>query len=310
MKVLIIGIAGALARDVTRVMLERGHAVHGIDRRYWPDAPAGVTVNTVDVRKRAAEDVFRKVKPDCVIHMATVNALTMTGEERSRLNLGGTRAVFEHCQTYGTPQVVFVGRHTFYGAAAESPLYHTEDEPPQALGTFPELADLVAADLYAGNALWRIPAMSTSVLRLCYTLGPSRTGTLATFLRGRRVPMVLGYDPLFQFLHEHDAAEAIVLAAEKQLRGIFNVAGPPPLPLATIIRHTGRTPLPLPEPLMRRLNGRLGLPLLPAGALDHIKFPIVMDARAFASKTGFVHRISEVDTLRRYRQLGLDEKRS
>jgi len=300
-KILVIGIAGALARRVSLQLTALGHTLHGIDRRPWPDAPDGVTVHTVDVRKRAAEDVFRRVKPQCVIHMATVNALTLDGEERSRLNLGGTRAVFDHCQTYGVGHVVFVGRHTFYGASADSALYHTEDEPPQALGTFPELADLVAADLYAGNALWRVPKMVTAVLRLCYTLGPSGTGTLATFLRSHRVPMVLGYDPLFQFLHEEDAAAAIVQSVEKKLRGIFNVAGPPPLPLSTVIRETGRTPVPLPEPIIRRLVGRFGFPKLPRGALDHIKFPIVMDARAFTKATGFVFKTSEVETLRMYR---------
>src|SRR5437588_10975248 len=127
--------------------------------------------------------------------------------------------------------MVFVGRHTYYGAGPDAPLYHTEDEPPQELGAYPELADLVAADLFAATQIWRTPQLNTTVLRLCYTLGASGGGTLAGFLRGRRVPMVLGFDPLFQFLHEEDAAEAIVAAVQKRPRGIYNVAGPQPLPL-------------------------------------------------------------------------------
>ena len=31
----------------------------------------------------------------------------------------------------------------------------------------------VAADLFAGSALWRYPDMTTTVLRMCYTLGPA-----------------------------------------------------------------------------------------------------------------------------------------
>jgi UDP-glucose 4-epimerase len=258
----------------------------------------------MDLRKRAAEDVFRTGRFDCVVHMATVSALTMSGDERSRLNVGGTRAVFEYALAAGVKQFVFVGRHTYYGAAAESPLYHTENEPPMALGTFPELADLVAADLYAANALWRHPALATAVLRLCYTLGPSRTGTLAGFLSGKRVPMVLGYDPLFQFLDEGDAGTAISLAVEQQLRGVFNVAGPAPLPLSTIVRQTGRTPVPLPEPLVRALLGRFGFPRLPVGALEHIKYPVIVDASAFKQATHFEPTVDEVEALRRYRALG------
>jgi UDP-glucose 4-epimerase len=232
--------------------------------------------------------------------MATVNALSSSGEERARINLGGTRSIFDHSVNHGVKHVVFVGRHTYYGATADSPLYHTEDEPPQGMGRFPELADLVAADLFAANMLWRQPKLTTTILRLVYTLGPSQTGTLASFLKGKRVPMVLGFDPLFQFLDEGDAARAIALAAVKTLRGIFNVAGPPPVPLSTIVRQTGRTPIPMPEPLLAGLLGRFGFPPLPRGALEHIKFPIVVDGKAFREAAGFTHEVSEVVALREY----------
>lgn len=303
MKVLVMGVGGGLARALAQELLARGHTVLGMDRRGWHDAPRAIRVFQVDLRKRAAEDVFRKEKPDCVVHMATLSALAAETEERHRMNLGGTRAVFEHCATYGIGQLVFVGRHTYYGASHESAMYHSEDEPPQALAAFPELSDLVAADLYASNALWRSPKMTTAVLRLVYTLGPSRQGTLAGFLRGKRTPMVFGYDPLFQFLWESDAVDALVLAVEKKLRGVFNVAGPPPLPLSTIVRQTGRTPVPLPEPMLRGLLGRFGFPSLPPGALEHIKFPIVVDAKAFAAATGFMWAVNEVDALARFRAI-------
>src|SRR5260370_5559752 len=100
-----------------------------------------------------------------------------------------------------------------------------------ALSSFPELADLVAADLYASRTLWRFPELTTTVLRMCYSLGPTGHGTLATFLRGPRVPTLAGFDPLFQFMHEKDAAAAIALSLEKRPRGVFNVAGPSPVPL-------------------------------------------------------------------------------
>jgi UDP-glucose 4-epimerase len=171
------------------------------------------------------------------------------------------------------------------------------------MGSFPELADLVAADLFAGNMLWRNPKLQTTVLRLVYTLGPSQQGTLASFIRSTRVPMVAGFDPLFHFLWESDAAAAIALAAEKKPVGIFNVAGPPPLPLSTIIEQTGRKKAPLPELLLRQLLGRFGFPNLPRGALEHIKFPIVVDASAFKKATGFSHEVSEVEALKRYRAM-------
>ncbi len=303
MKVLVVGVAGSLQRQVALKLKEDGHEVIGLDRRPWHDAPKDITVVQADLRKRAAEDVFRTRRPDCVVHMATVNALAGSAEERARTNVGGTRAVFENAVKHGVKHVIFVGRHTYYGATPDSPLYHTEDEPPQGQGLFPELGDLIAADLFAANTLWREPKLTTSVLRFVYTLGPTQQGTLASFLRGKRVPLVLGFDPLFQFLEEEDAVRAVTLAVEKRPKGIFNVAGPNPVPLSTIARETGRTVVPLPEPLLRQLFGRFGFPNLPKGALEHLKYPIVVDGSAFRRATGFEHEVDEVEALVRYRAL-------
>lgn len=310
MRVLIPGIAGRLGQMVAERLRDEGHEVAGIDRRRWANSPDGIEVHQVDLRKRAAEDVFRKFRPEGVIHMATVSHLQARTEERHRINLGGTRAVFDHCVKYGTEHCVFVGRHTYYGAAPDSPLYHTEDEPPLGLATFPELADLVSADLYAGSALWRFPQLSTTVLRMCYTLGPSGHGTLATFLKGKRIPTVLGFDPLFQFMHERDVTSAIATALVKKRRGVFNVSGPQPIPLSIVARETGRSLIPVPEPLMRGAMGRFGLPKLPTGALEHLKYSIVIDSKRFREETGFAHEVDEVQAMHEFRNAFPPVKRS
>lgn len=301
MKVVITGISGALARMVAERLVAKGHQVFGIDRRPWPDAPKGVEMQRTDIRKRPVEDVFRTRKPDALIHMATVTHLTARREERYRINLNGTRSVFEYCHEYAVPHAIFVGRHTIYGAAPDAPLYRTEAEPPLASATWPDLADLVAADLFAGSALWRWPELTTTVLRMVYTLGPAHRGTLSAFLKGPRVPTVAGFDPLFHFMHDNDAADSIVLALEKKPRGVFNVAGPQPVPLSLLIRGTGRTQVPLPEIIFNRVLGRFGFPYLPAGGATHIKYPIVVDGRPFKAATGFDEAYDEVAVMESFR---------
>jgi len=300
-KVLITGIAGKLGRMVALQLRDEGHQVSGIDGRTWPGAPPDIETFRTDIRKRMATDVFRKHRPDALIHMATVTHFTARTEERYRINLGGTRAVFGHCARYGVEQAIFVGRHTYYGAAPDAPLYHEESDPPLAVSTFPEMADMVAADLYAGTALWRTPDMDTAVLRVCYTLGPSRHGTLATYLRRRGVPTVLGFDPLFQFLHERDATEAICAALRSKLRGVFNVAGPQPVPLSLLLRITGRVNVRIPERLFHHAVGRFGLPWLPKGAVNHIKYPVVVDDQRFREDTGFTPTHDEAATMESFR---------
>lgn len=304
MRVLITGISSVPGRLLTDLLVRDGHHVCGIDRRPWESAPDGVLIHQADVRKRAAEDVVRTFRPQAVVHMATVTHLERSSEDRYRINLGGTRKVFEHCHEYGVKKAIFVGRHTVYGAAPDSPLYQREDSTPMAGTSFPELSDLVAADLYASQALWRYPDLDTAVLRFVYELGPSRHATLARLLRGPRVPMILGFDPLFQFMHEFDIARAIARALEVPLRGVFNVAGPKPVLLSLLIRETGGTAVSVPEPLFRMLLGRFGLPHMPAGAVDHVKYAIVVDDRAFREATGFEHRYDEDDAMLGFRTGG------
>jgi UDP-glucose 4-epimerase len=105
---------------------------------------------------------------------------------------------------------------------------------------------------------------------------------------------------LFHFIHEDDAADAIVKALFSNARGIYNVAGPQPLPLSLIAHEVGRRVLPLPEVVLAALVGRAGLPRLSRGALAHIKYPIVVDASLFRKETGFKHRFDELATARAF----------
>jgi UDP-glucose 4-epimerase len=300
MKVVITGIAGVLAQAVARRLLEHGHEVLGIDRRDWEDAPPEVRLFRTDIRKRPAEDVFRTERPEVCVHMATVTHLSAGAGERARVNLGGTRAIFEHCHRYGVRKALFLGRHTVYGAAPDVALYRTEAEPPMASATYPELSDLVSADLFAGSALWQWPEIETVILRLVYVLGPTSRGPLASLLARARVPLVLGFDPLFQLIHEDDAADAIVLAVESSLRGLFNVTGPPPVPLSLLCRQVGARPVSVPEPMYRHVLGRFGFAPLPPGAIEHMKYPVVVDGRAFVQATGFAYRLSEGETMAQF----------
>ncbi len=301
MKIVITGITTILGRMVAEKLAAAGHDIVGIDTREWPDAPRNVDLVKTDIRKKTAEEVFRVGEPDVVIHMATVAHYSIRFEERYRINLEGTRSIFDYCQRYGVKQILFVGRHTVYGADPDSPLYRTEMDPPLGGMTFPELSDLVTADLFACSALWRFPDITTTVLRIVYTLGPSKRGTLASYLKGMVVPTVLGYDPLYHFMHEQDAAKAIITALDAKLHGVYNIAGNQPVPLSALISRAGRIPAPLPAPLFSKALGRFGLPNLFSGSINHIKFSVVVDNALFKEATGFQHDFTELQILKGFR---------
>ena len=301
MRVLIPGAAGAIARKLAVRLVADGHEVIGIDRRPWPDAP--IEFHEVDVRKRAAEDVFRKARPEAVVHMATVTSLMVPRRGALPDQPRAGRA-----PSSTTPRLRRVALHLrrpphLLRRRPRLSAVSLEDEPPLELNRFPALADLVAADLYAATALWRFPELATSVLRVCYTLGASGQGTLAGFLRGKRVPMVLGFDPLFQFLHEDDVVEALVLdARQAPARRLQRRRARSRCRCRAWPSRRGARRSPCRRSCSRASSGASASPRLPKGALTHIKYPVVVDAKAFRETTGFRHQHDEMDAIRAFRE--------
>ena len=116
------------------------------------------------------------------------------------------------------------------------------------------------------------------------------------------MPTVLGFDPLFQFMHEEDAAAAICLALDKSLRGVFNVAGPQPMPLSLLIRAGGAHADAAAGDLdVERCSAASGCRELPPGAVAHLKYPVVIDDSSFRAATGFNHQYSEDETIAAFR---------
>lgn len=113
--------------------------------------------------------------------------------------------------------------------------------------------------------------------------------------------MVMGFDPLFQFIHEEDAASAITLALKSRVTGVFNVAGPSPVPLSVLAETTGRSTVHIPEPFYALALGRFGLPRLPRASISHIKYPVVVDSARFQAATGFEPDFDVTQTMEAFR---------
>ncbi len=289
-KVLITGISGGIGRLVAERLHDDKHEVIGIDRSPWHGAPEGVRVHTLDLRKRHFEDIVRTERPDTVVHMAFVRHFRGDPAVRHEVNVQGTRRLLEHCAEYKVSKVVVVSSAYVYGALAENPRYMTEDHPLNVSRNFPELRDLAEVEGVVGAFLWRYPDIATSILRPVNTLGHDTHSAIGRYLNLDPVPTVMGFNPMMQFIHERDVADAVTLAAEKSLRGIFNVAGPTAVPLYTAIAEIGRRRLPLPDPFAHAIiQGlfRLNIYDFPAGALDFVKYSCTVCDDAFRQATGF-----------------------
>ena len=288
-KVLITGISGGQGRLLTR-RLRENYEVCGVDRASWDGAPRGVNVHVVDIRKKKFEDVIRTEMPTAIVHLGFVRHFRTSERERYDVNVRGTKQLLDHCVNHGVQSLVVMSSSYVYGAFPENPYFMDEDQPLSASRSYPEIRDLVEVDTLASAYLWRYPHIRTCVLRPVNVLGHYVHSMIGRYLREPRVPTVMGFDPMMQFIHEEDLSEAIALALEHGLQGVFNVTGPGQVPLHTAIRETGGTAWPIPEPLMRPLFKRLfrwGLIPFPPGAIDYLKYPVTLSGQRFVEATNF-----------------------
>jgi UDP-glucose 4-epimerase len=297
-KLLITGIAGGQGRLIAQRVSDY-FSVAGVDRMPWEGCPRGVSMHVVDLRKRKFEDVFRTERPDALVHMAFVRHFRAEPRVRHEVNVLGTKRVLEYAIAYGVKRIVVLSSSYVYGALPDNPYYVNEDFALNVSRTYPEVRDLGEVDTLATTFLWRHPEVTTAILRPVPTLGYYVHTAIGRYLRQRYPPIIMGFNPMMQFIHEEDVAEAVALALQTGAHGVFNVAGAGAVPLRVAIRETGGTAMPFPEPIARavfRQLFRLGLYHTPPGAMDFLKYPCTVDGRAFAQATGFTPLFTLEDT--------------
>ncbi len=303
-KVLITGISGGQGQLLAR-RLARVTEVCGADIVPWEGAGAGIRVHRVDLRKRRFEDVVRTERPTAVVHMGFIRHFQQGERLRHDVNVRGTKQLMDHCVKYGVKQLVVLSSSYVYGAFAENPYYMDEDFPLSASRSYPEIRDLVEVDTISSSFIWQHPEISTCVLRPVNVLGTHVHSMIASYLALPRVPTVMGYDPMLQFIAEGDLCEAIVLALERQVRGVFNVVGPGEVPLHTTVSEVGAIAWPVPRPVARLLFDRFfqwGLWNYPAGVLDYLTYPVSLSGARFMEQAGYEPKVSLREIFRAMRR--------
>jgi UDP-glucose 4-epimerase len=303
--VVVTGICGRLGRRVARV-LHRERGVIGLDRRPFPDRPKDIEHCQIDLRRKKAKDVFRNRKIGALVHLGVMHDPRDSGEDHHTWNVLGFQKLLEYVMHYDVPKVVLLSSANVYGPRPDNAQFLTEDAPLLAASAFSDMRDLVELDMLAQSFFWKHPNTETVILRPAHILGTVRNAP-SNYLRLPVVPTLMGFDPMMQAVHQDDVVEAIRLALRPGVRGIFNVAGPPALPLTQAIQTLGRGHLPVPHPIARMTLDRLWnlrLTSFPAPELDFIRYVCMVDDSRARQVLGYSHRFGIDETLR-----SVDEER-
>ncbi len=296
--VLVTGIAGGLAQLVAQHLVAAGKEVVGVD--YRPVRPlsgvlAKVKVHRASYNKTAIEDVFRSRRFDAVLHLGRVGNLKEDAGKRFDLNVVGSQKILRLCIQYGVTNLVVLSTFHIYGAHPANHIPIAEDEPVRAGLDFPQIADAIQLDAMAGSWVYKHPEVRCVVLRPTHVIGPLVRNTMSKFLRLQRIPHLLGFNPMMQFLHEEDLAAAILAAMGVGEGGIYNVAGQGAVPWRTAIELAGASTFPLPTALARAWLSRVAA--FPGYLLNFFKYPCVITDASFRQATGWAPEIGIRESL-------------
>jgi UDP-glucose 4-epimerase len=248
-----------------------------------PFDPAGLGLRKTEYRRGDVLDpdavAALVAEADVVVHLAFI--IMGDHDESRRINLEGSRNVFEAAARSSATRLIYTSSVAAYGVHADNPQPLTEVVP--ARGTEAHYYSAQKAELEA--ALFEQVAgsqIATYVFRPCIVAGPDALAMLEAIPWPiRRSPLTVLPDPgtRFQLVHHDDVASALVAAVRGAGEpGIYNLAGPGDLGARDLGRALGWPTVPVPRATVSIAAAGAGLPLVPAQAqwLNAFRVPVLM----------------------------------
>jgi UDP-glucose 4-epimerase len=293
-----VAVTGA-SGDYGKLLLHRLERDAEVERILVLDVarPEGAKIeyHRVDLTRHDAEaeltEALTDGPVDALYHLAFLFGPIRNGSLAHELEVIGTMNVLTAAGRARLPRLVVPSLTAVYGARGNNPALLREDSPLQGCPHSRFVTDKVEVESQVRAFRERHPDMRVLVLRFAPVLGPSVDNPATRLLKHGVVPTLLGYDPLWQGLHEEDAARALHLALRTDASGEFNIVGRGVLPLSGLIHQAGARPLPLPGPLFRaalRTLDVVGAGTLPMALLDYIHYSWVADGERAESVLGFI----------------------
>jgi UDP-glucose 4-epimerase len=291
--VLVTGVSGYWGRRVAqRLLEEQAFHVIGLDSEAPEEEIAGLDFIHADVRNPLLAELLRSEEVDTVIHLA-FQETRRHSEAAFDYNVMGTMRVIGAAAESGVRQLVWKSSTLVYGAKPDNSAFLMENEPIQGTNDDATLRYLREIESFLNGFRRQAPDISLTVLRFAPIAGPTAPTPLNSYLQQPVAPILFGFDPMLQVIHEDDAVEALVHAVLMGVDGVYNVAAEPALPLLRILGLAGKVPLPILHPLAYRARFARMLPF----AADYLRYRCVGDLTAMREVLGFTPQYSSDEAI-------------
>src|SRR5262249_55609924 len=172
---------------------------------------------------------------DMLLHLAFLSSPTHATAWAHELESVGTMHVLNAARHVPLRKLILWSQTILYGAHPTNPNFLSETHGLRADADEPFFADKMAAEGAVAGFAAKSKGTVVTVLRTAPIVGPTVHNYITRYLASRAVLTLMGFDPLWQFVHEVDAIAAFKLAIDRDFPGTFNIVGEGVLPLSTVI---------------------------------------------------------------------------
>src|SRR3954471_3959071 len=253
---------------------------------------------------------------DVLVHLAFI--IIGGHDETRRVNLEGTRNVFEAAVSGGVKRFVYTSSVAAYGFHEENPQPLTEEVAPKGTEEFYYSAQKAELE----RELWRMvdgSDIESYVFRPCIVAGEDALTMISAMMEqlqlGGRLPQITRFldtvpfikpvlpDPgnPFQLVHHDDVAQALVAAITGRGEpGIYNLAGDGTISIGDLASALGWYSVPVPTVAVEVTADLIArIPFAPAELswINAGRVPVVMDTQKAREKLGWEPAYDTSETL-------------
>ena len=310
MRVVVTGASGNVGTSVLEALAAEPQVkeIVGISRRVPEVVMPKVEWVGADVVTGALEPIFDGA--DAVVHLAWAIQPSRDESVTERINVEGSRRVFEATAAAKVPALVHASS---VGAYSPGPKQRQVDEtwPVQGIKTsfysrHKAVCENLLDELEGRAAELRIVRMrpglifkseAASEIRRLFA-GPFVPGFL---VRKQLIPLIPRVPRLrFQAVDSRDVGEAYRQAVVREVAGAFNIAAEPEIGVDELCQFFGARSFPLPAGALRgaaQLTWKLRLQPSPPGWVDLALGVPMMDTTRARTELGWEPRVSSLDAL-------------
>ena len=301
--ILVTGVSGFLGNRVAERLLELpGYNVIGLDVEKPAEELKGLDFIQADIRNPLIIELIRTENIDIVCHLGFFES-DRPNESAFDFNVMGTMKLFGACAEAGIQRIIFKSSTWVYGANPSNSAFLNEKQPLRGSRTYGSARDLLEIESFCNGFRQQSPEIALTILRFAPIIGPGVDTPMTRFLKDSFAPVLLGFDPRMQVIHEDDVVGAIVHALSTESRGDYNVAAAGVMPLTRLTGMVGKPPLLVPHfcPYWRtrwfgNLQSIIHWPIEP----DYLRYHCVANTKKMDNELLYTPRYTAEEALREF----------